>query len=175
MEERNTPELILTPESQTLSASHGIVNRMQEINEIIKRRAYELFASKGFTHGHHFEDWQRAESEILHRCTLVLTETETEFLLRADVSGFTEKDLEIHVEPLRLYIIGRRQETVEGTEGNAVYSGCRANHIFRMLDLPASVDINEVKAVLSDGVLELTLAKATVGKKIPVLTKAASA
>jgi len=32
-----------------------------------------------------------------------------------------------------------------------------------------------VKATLSDDVLEVTLTKAAVGKKIPVLTKAASA
>jgi HSP20 family molecular chaperone IbpA len=175
MEERTTPELILTPEKQTLSAGHEIVNRIEEINELIRLRAFELFASKGFNHGQHFEDWHCAESEILHPCPLDLAETETEFLLRANVSGFTENELEIHVEPRRIVINGRRQEAVEGTEGKLVYSERRANHIFRVLDLPASVELNEVKAVLSDGVLELTLSKASVGKKFPVLTKAATA
>lgn len=33
----------------------------------IERRAYELFAARGFEHGHDLEDWLRAEQELLGR------------------------------------------------------------------------------------------------------------
>jgi HSP20 family molecular chaperone IbpA len=175
MEDESPMELGPTPEIRELSAGHALFERMQEINDQIERRAYELFSSRGFMHGHHFDDWHRAESEILHPCPLKLTETETGFILRAEVSGFTEKDLVVRVESRRLFISGRRQEAAERTEGKTVYAERRTSQIFRVLDLPASVDPNEVDATLSDGVLEVRLSKASVGKKIPVLTKAANA
>jgi HSP20 family molecular chaperone IbpA len=43
------------------------------------------------------------------------------------------------------------------------------------LDLPSRIDPEKVNAKLGDGVLEIILAKVGTGKKIPVLTKAASA
>jgi HSP20 family molecular chaperone IbpA len=175
MEDESPIELSPTPETRNLSAGHALFERMQEINDLIERRAYELFASGGFVHGHHFDDWHRAESEILHPCRLKLTETETGFILRAEVPGFTEKDLVVRVEPRRLFISGRREEAAEQMEGKTVYAERRTSQIFRVLDLPVSVDPNEVDATLSDGVLEVMLSRASVGKKIPVLNKAATA
>jgi HSP20 family molecular chaperone IbpA len=44
-----------------------------------------------------------------------------------------------------------------------------------VLELPARIDPYQVKATLHDGVLEVNVAKAEMTKKVPVLTKAASA
>lgn len=175
MEDETRTETGPTREVRKLSASDALFDRMQEINRLIARRAYELFASRGFAHGHHFDDWHRAESEILHPCPLKLTETKTEFILQAEVSEFTEKELEVRVEPRRLFITGRREEAAEQAKGKTVYSERCPSQIFRVLDLPASVDPSEVKATLSDGVLEVMLWKASAGKRVPVLTKAATA
>ena len=73
MEEGTALEIVLTPEIRKLSANDALLDHMLEINDLIARRAYELFASGGFAHGHHFDDWHRAESEILHPCPLKLT------------------------------------------------------------------------------------------------------
>ncbi len=32
--------------------------------ELIRMRAYELFAQRGYEHGHHLEDWLTAEREL---------------------------------------------------------------------------------------------------------------
>ena len=175
MEEQTTTELVRTPEILEPSVGDPFFERMQEINDLIARRAYELFASRGFTDGHHFEDWHRAESEILRPIPLEVTETETELAVRAEVPGFDEKDLEVRVEPRRLIIAGKRQEASEKMKGKIVYTERHTNQIFRVLDLPTSIDPSDVKATLSDGVLEVMLSKVRGGKKIPVLTKAASA
>jgi hypothetical protein len=37
------------------------------LEEEIRRRAYELFQERGGEHGRHDEDWQRAEAEIRAR------------------------------------------------------------------------------------------------------------
>ena len=35
----------------------------------IEQRAYELFTARGGAHGHHSEDWLKAEKEILNGST----------------------------------------------------------------------------------------------------------
>jgi len=37
---------------------------MQLVHIAIERRAYELFETRGCEHGHDWEDWFRAESEL---------------------------------------------------------------------------------------------------------------
>jgi len=167
--------VIRAPEILELVVGDPFFEHVQEINDRIGSRAYELFESKGSTHGSHLEDWLRAESEILHAIPLDLTETETEFTIRAEVPGFTENDLEVRVEPHRLFITGKRQETTEQKKGKTVYSERHANLIFRVLELPARINPEAVKATLSNGILEITLSKLEAAKKIPVFTKAAAA
>jgi HSP20 family protein len=167
--------LVRAPEIPQVSAGDPFFEHAQEITGLITRRAYELFASSGFTHGHDREDWIRAASEVLCSVPVDVTETEDQVTVRAEVAGFTEKNIEVRVEPRSLCITGKRREAWEQKEGNTVYSERRASQIFRVLDLPSRIDPEKVNAKLGDGVLEIILAKVGTGKKIPVLTKAASA
>jgi len=149
--------------------------RLQEINDQIARRAYELFEKCGCVSGHDTEHWRQAELEILRGMPLDIIETETGFTIRAEVPGFAEKDLEIEVEPRSICIAGKRQEESKQQEGKTIYTERRSNQVFRVLELPARIDPYQVKATLKDGVLEVNVAKAEMTKKVPVLTRAATA
>ena len=85
--------LVRAPGILMLSAGDPFFERAQEINELIARRAHELFESRGFAHGHDREDWLAAISEILLNVPLDITETETGLTIRADVPGFSGQDL----------------------------------------------------------------------------------
>jgi HSP20 family protein len=146
-----------------------------EIKDSIERRAYELFESRRFEHGHDREDWLLAESEILLNVPLDITEGKTELTVHADVPGFGEKDLRVQVAPRCLCISGRQEEASEQTEEEAVYSQRPSKHIFRLLDLPSEIDPNGVKATVRDGLLEIKLSKVGVGEKERVVAKAATA
>jgi len=126
--------LVRAPEILALFAGDPFFERAQEINELIARRAYELFESRGCAHGHDREDWLTTLSEILGNVQLDITETETGLTIRADVPGFSEQDLEIQ----SVCITGKRQKVAEQKEGETVYSERRSNQIFRVLDLPSS-------------------------------------
>src|SRR5260370_23242240 len=167
---------VRTPEILTLSAGDPFVERAREINELIARRAHELFESRGCAHGHDREDWLTALSDVLLHVLVDITETETELAIRADVPGFNEQDLEVRVAPRSVCITGKRQEASEQTEGETVYSERRSSQIFRVLDLPSQIDPDLTEAKLSGGILEITLLKAAeMRKKVPVLAKAARA
>jgi len=157
----------------SLSLDEPFIEPQQEINDLIARRAYELFESSGFTHGHAHEDWLRAESETLLQAPVDVTETETGFTIRADVPGFREKDLGVRAAPRSLCITGKRQESSDQKEGTTIYSERPSTHIFRVVGLPFEIDPDTVNATVSDGLLEIKVLKVGLSKKVP-LAKAAT-
>jgi HSP20 family molecular chaperone IbpA len=175
MKNENPRQLVRTPEIRSLFAGDPFIEPAQEINDLIARRAHELFESSGFTHGHADDDWLRAESEILLQAPVDVTETETGFTIRADVPGFREKDLEVRAAPRSLCITGKRQESSDQKEGTTIYSERHTKHIFRVVGLSSEIDPDRVNATVSDGLLEIKLLKVGLGKKVPVLAKTATA
>jgi HSP20 family molecular chaperone IbpA len=152
----------------SLSPGEPFIEPAQEINDLIARRAYELFESSGFTHGRAHDDWLRAESEILLQAPVDVTETETGFTIRADVPGFRDKDLEVRAAPRSLCITGKRKEASDQKEGTTIYSERPFTHIFRVLHLPAEIDLDTVNKTVRDGLLEIKVLKMGLSKKVPV-------
>jgi HSP20 family protein len=141
---------------------------MNELYDKIARKAFSIFEHDGYHHGHDLEHWLEAESQFLNPVPLELSETDIEFTVRAEVPGFTEKELEIVAEPGRLFITGKSEKKSEDKKKKAVYSEISANEIFRSFSLPAEIDPEKVNAVLKNGVLEVSMPKATSAKKVTV-------
>jgi len=175
MGDQGVAGLVRTPEIPEFHAGDPFFERAQEINDLITRRAYELFEARALTHGRDREDWLRAESEILLRAPVDVSETEDQFTVRMDVAGFADKDIEVRVASRSLCITAKRQEAWERREVKIIHSERRASEIFRVLELPLQVDPDRVNARLTDGVLEVTLAKVGLEEKVIALTKAAAA
>jgi HSP20 family protein len=72
---------------------------MQSVQLAIARRAYELFEKRGGEHGHDWEDWFRAESELLRPVSVSMSESDDRISVRANVLGFEGNELKVSVEP----------------------------------------------------------------------------
>jgi HSP20 family protein len=80
-------------------------------------------------------------------------------LLRAELPGFTDEDINITIEQGSLTIRGERKE--ELPEGYSVHRQERGAMKFaRSFTLPSLVDTSKVEATLTDGILELRMPKA---------------
>ena len=99
-----------------------------------------------------------------------ISETEKELLVTADVPGFTEKDLEVRVEPGRVFLTGKLYENKEEKGKKMLYTERSYNQIFRYVDLPIQVNPNDATATVKDGVLKITLHKAQPPKLVPIST-----
>jgi HSP20 family protein len=88
-----------------------------------------------------------------------LLETESDFVLRADLPGLSEADVNIELEDNILTISGeRKSEHEQRKEG--YYRVERASGTFsRSLTLPEGVDPDAVKATFDRGVLEVRIPK----------------
>jgi HSP20 family protein len=156
-----------------LTASGTFVERRRQISAAIARRAYELFEARGSAHGHDCEDWFRAESELLTPVPAKVVDTDGGFVVRAELPGFTGKDVEVRAEPRRLIIYAKKRKTSGQEKGKAVLQEKMSDEVFRVLELPHEIDPDNMAASIKNEVLEVTLAKVSSGKKIAVGVKAA--
>ena len=169
----------LAPEAQPLAAPvkvevgviESLFDRAKEIYESIARRAYELFEGRGRQDGFDFDDWLRAEREMV--LPTVTIENDDHLEVRAEVPGFTEKEIQVNLEPRRLIISGKTEQTGEQKSGDATYRSLRSNEFFNTLDLLEEVDPAKATATLKNGVLDIKLPKAaqTAPARVEVKTK----
>ena len=86
-------------------------------------------------------------------------------IVRAEVPGFSSKDIEISVEPCCLSITGKRETIKEEMNAKVICLESCADHIFRTLDLPSDIDTSRVRTTLKDGILTVDLPKAQTASK----------
>lgn len=148
-------------------------DRMQKTYEAIAQRAYKLFEERGRMPGYDLNDWFKAESEMFRFVPISITEKDNQLILKAEVPGFSEKELDVAVEPGRVVITGKSETEEERKEGKTVYSERRRGEIFRDICLPATIDPEKVVATLKNGTLELNLTKLPKKESTKIAVKAA--
>lgn len=87
-----------------------------------------------------------------------LRDTESEFVVTADVPGFEKDDIDVTVADTTLRVSASREETTEET-GEFIRRERRRDSVERSLRLPEPVDESAVEATYAHGVLTITLPK----------------
>lgn len=93
-----------------------------------------------------------------------IVETDNDIILKADVPGINEKDIDIQIEDGTLTLMGERKFEEE-KKGEGYHRIERAYGSFaRTFALPDSVDTEKVSATYKNGVLTVRLPKKEVAK-----------
>jgi len=150
-----------------------LLEQMETTFNALARRAYEIFDGNGRAMGHDLDNWLQAEREMFHPVTINITETDAALEVRAEVPGFSEKELEIGIEPRKLAITGKRETSKEEKKGKTVYAESSSDQLLRIVELPAEVDATKATTTLKNGVLEITLPKVVAAQSVLVQPKAA--
>jgi HSP20 family protein len=144
------------------------MEEMKGIFDAISQRAFGFFQERG-TKGQDWNDWFRAESEVLKPVPIEISESSDTYTVRAEVPGFEAKEICVHVEGSSVYVHGKAKHKKEETRaGQIKYTEVSASELSRRIDLPGSVDTEKASANLENGVLTLALPKAVPSKQIPV-------
>jgi HSP20 family protein len=104
--------------------------------------------------------WPRWTKEMRGWAPAVdLLDRKDEVILRADLPGLEQKDIEVTVEAGMLTIRGERKEEKEEKREDYYYAERWAGSFARSVMLPAGVDADKVKATFKNGVLEVHIPK----------------
>ena len=134
---------------------------MQGVQLAIARRAFELFETRGCEHGHDWEDWFRAESELLRPVSISMQESADRIDVCVNVLGFEENELRVSVEPRRISILGKKEASATETEGGKVkYIDGVPDQILQFIDLATEVMPESAVVELQGGQLKFELHKA---------------
>jgi len=134
---------------------------MQQVELAIARRAYELFEARGRENGHDWEDWFRAQSELLRPVSVTMSESADRISVRANVLGFEQNELKVGIEPRRITILGEKAVSttkIEGGKDQPIASD--PDQLLHLIDLPAEVTAENAVVEWQGGLLRFELRKA---------------
>jgi HSP20 family protein len=146
---------------------------VEEFFDLIARRPFELLEKSPLLLGRELEYFGKSEPELLRPIYLKMYETEENLVVRAEVPGFSEKELNIACEPWRLIITARKeyQEEAKIEKKEEIPEHMAKMQLYKAIQFLVEVRLEKVKATLKHGMLEVTLPKAEVVKKVKIEVK----
>ncbi|HMO79878.1 MAG TPA: Hsp20/alpha crystallin family protein [Pyrinomonadaceae bacterium] len=162
MMERDKPTFSLSP---MLVDMEKMFERFEEITREISDRAFGFFEERGRALGSPIDDWMRAESEVLRKVPVEIKETDDEISVCMALAGFSPDEIEVSVKDTQLFVTGRAGSELKGSDESTIYSEWRGTRFYRELPLPSRVKDGSLTTDFKDGVLMLSMKKATAGKE----------
>lgn len=132
---------------------------MQSAQLALARRAYELFEARGSKHGHDWEDWFRAESELLRPVSISIKEFDDHISIRANVLGFSANELRVSVEPSQIIVLGKK-EPIRVQAEQAASESVEPDLILKTIELPIEILPESGVVEFQSGVLSFEVLKA---------------
>lgn len=105
--------------------------------------------------------------------TMDMSETDKEFEITAELPGLEEADVQLNVVDNILTIRGEKKNQREEKEKNYYLLERSYGSFSRSLELPNGVDLDSIKAVISKGVLKVTVPKPVPSQTRKIEIKAA--
>ena len=175
MKEQSAPRRREVATPVKLVAADVLLSRKNEIQDVIARRAYELFEGHGRTNGHDIDDWIEAKVEVVRAYRHDLKETADAIVFKAELPcSFTTDQLNVSVESRRLMLSAEAElDVIRGVDTPA-HTEKRTQRIFGVEELPVDVDPSRAAANLKGDLLEVVMPRVAVDNKSNRKSKAAS-
>lgn len=120
-----------------------------------------------------FPEWPRREEHGGWNPSIDMVDRQDEVVLRADLPGMEQKDIDVTVQDGMITIRGERKEEREEKDKDFYCCERTFGAFSRSLALPPSVEPEGVKATFKNGILEVHLPKTREAKGRKVEIKAA--
>jgi len=91
-----------------------------------------------------------------------LVETDKNYVIKAELPGCLEKDIDVQVASNQLTIKGDKKADYDEAKGAYHFTERNYGNFFRSFTLPATVDTAKIRARFNNGLLEIELPKTNV-------------
>ena len=130
--------------SITVRSVDSFEENLNEIQSLIRSRAYELFLERGERHGLDQDDWFRATADVLQQPLMTLSETETQITMVLSLQGLDVSDLDILSTRDSVLIVGNVRTTT---------SFPLERTVFKHIQLPRFIEPDSLRAEFQTGTL----------------------
>jgi HSP20 family protein len=113
-----------------------------------------------------FDEFERQgmPPELARSMRMDVSETDKEYLVRAEMPGFQKEDINVSIDGKTVTIRARHDEQKQPQAGTLVRGERYHGEHYRSFTLPQEVDDQQASATCKNGILELTLPKKTGGQ-----------
>ena len=116
-------------------------DELNELEELIREKAYENFVSRGGGPGLELDDWLKAESEMLLPEPVELRESKREWLIRFAIPDINAKTITLRAGSENLLLQVRDIDKLR----------------FRLVHLPRAIDPDQTRAEYRNGSLRIAV------------------
>jgi len=145
--------------SDWASIPQTVLDKIQDLSETIRQKAYNLFESRNGGDGSEVQDWLEAERDTVWVPTSELVESAQDLRAKIAVPGFDAKEIEVSATPDELIVRAEASHTHEGEKANVAFCEFTDKTLFRRFILPARIDVDKVSATLDKGILQIVAPK----------------
>src|SRR5437867_389205 len=133
----------------------SLLDEMNQMQERIMRRAYDIFERDGRLLGRDLDHWLQAEKELFWRPAVELRETDAEFVLEVAVSGVDPTHIDIEVTPEDIVLKADIQHEHDEKKGTVHICEFQSQKMYRSIHLPKRINPDKVNAEIKNGLLKL--------------------
>jgi len=150
----------------SVTNTDSIVDEIMRRQEIIARRAFDIFNGHAGTFNAEFDDWLQAERELFPQPSIEVRKANNHFEIDAVLPGVDPKKVDVKVTAEDVLITAEREATraepMSAADAGRTLDG--KVQYFRSIHLPELIDPNHVKADYRHGRLHLS---ALIAKREP--------
>ncbi|MFH1838256.1 MAG: Hsp20/alpha crystallin family protein [Candidatus Kuenenbacteria bacterium] len=114
------------------------------------------------------EEWMEEDGQL----SVDVYQTKDNIVIKSTIAGVKPEDIDISINNDMITIRGTRHQEIEIDKDDFFYQECYWGNFSRSIILPVEVKTEEISAELENGVLVITLPKATKSKAINIKVKA---
>lgn len=131
----------------------------------VRRRAFQIFESRGCESGRELEDWLMAERDVLGWPAFETHENDKQYEFQVALAGFDAKDVEVAASPNEIIVHAQTKAEKETEEASLKWTKFAAHDVYRRIEVPQPIKVGRIKATLDNGTLRITVAKAATYEK----------
>lgn len=153
-----TIEKVRTEDDRSLP----IFAEFEKLADQIRMEAFNLFSRRGAGDENALEDWLAAERKLCWPAA-ELTERDGAFVLNVALAGFEPAELKVTATPRQIMVKASHQHKAASTEkeeSKVRWTEFRSNDVFRRVELPRAIDVDNVSAKYQNGLLEIVAPQA---------------
>ncbi|MGM0558642.1 MAG: Hsp20/alpha crystallin family protein [Myxococcota bacterium] len=144
-------------EKSLIKPSDSFFKTIDQLQEKIQNRAYEIFDGRDDGEGDHLADWFQAESDVLSEMALRVEEEDDQYIVEGEFPEFAADEIDVQIEGDTLSLAGSHKSSSSSkTEAGSSERHSEVNFLRRML-LSDDIDGEGMEARFENGKLRVVI------------------